>query len=122
MFFPLFETLFNETIDKHNEPFSLHDQEYVLEHIGELDENGREIFYAIIRQDHIKRYPNSTNELPLSCKQMKSGMRVDFDKVPNHLKYILAEFITRHLKKMKEDAMFFSPNISNENNKNSYEK
>ena len=109
MFFPLFESLYNDTLPNHNDPFPETEQTRVLEHIGDLDDNGREIFYAIIRQDHVKRYPNSIGDLPSSCKQMKSGIRVDFDKIPNHLKYILAEFINRHVNKIKEDAMFFSP-------------
>ena len=107
MFFPLFESLHADTLANHLEPFPEDEQIRVLNHIADLDENGREIFYAIIRQDHVKRYPTSMNEMPSSCKQMKSGIRVDFDKIPNHLKYILAEFINRHVNKIKEDAMFF---------------
>ena len=103
--FPLFETLYNDTKEQHANPFSNQDQQFVLENIAQLDENGREIFYAIIRQDQFKRCSNTTNDLPTCCKQMKSGIRVDFDKVPNHLKYILFEFIKRHLQKIQEDSL-----------------
>lgn len=106
--FPLFESLFNETKNNHNEPFSIESQDFVLQHIQDLDEYGREIFYSIIRQDQLKRYPNSVNELPNSCKQMKSGIRIDFDKIPIHVKYMLEEFIKRHLNKINEDISFFN--------------
>ena len=105
--FPLFESLYNDTKEKHGQQFPDEHREYVLNHIPNLDENGREIFYAIIRQDHVQRYPSLSNELPSFCKQLKSGIRIEFDDIPNSVKYMLYEFINRHLKKITEDAMFF---------------
>jgi len=105
MAFPLFQSLFEMTKDEHSIPFPSSSQEFIVKHINDLDENGREIFYAIIRQDQIQRYPSI--ELPSCCKQMKSGLRIEFDKVPNHVKYMLYSFIEKHLQKINEDAVFF---------------
>lgn len=105
--FPLFQALFNDTKDRHEKPFPKEHQEFILDHISNLDENGREIFYAIIRQDQIKQSP-LPHALPSCCKQMKSGIRIDFDKIPNAVKYMLHSFIEKYMKKLNEDATFFA--------------
>lgn len=106
--FPLFQALYNDTKDRHDEPFPQTEQEFILNHILDLDENGREIFYAIIRQDQINGVPTPPQSLPNCCKQMKSGIRIDFDKIPNSVKYMLHLFIKKYLKKLNEDATFFA--------------
>lgn len=106
--FPLFQSLINETSESHNDSFPQEYQDFILQHITDLDENGREIFYAIIRQDQLKRYPDVSEPLPTCCKQMKSGIRVDFDKIPNSVKHMLHSFIKKYLKKVHEDATFFA--------------
>lgn len=107
--FPLFQALYNDTKDRHDQPFPQDDQIFILEHIADLDEHGREIFYAIIRQDQLKRsLTSNSNSLPTCCRQMKSGIRVDFDKIPNPVKYMLHSYIKKFLKKMNEDATFFA--------------
>jgi hypothetical protein len=109
--FPLYETLFHETTTLRTLPFPQEDQQYIFRHVAQLDEYGREMFYAIIRQDHvlmtIREHASPPVHLPPSCRQLKSGLRIDFDKVPNHVKYMLREFIQRHLKKIHEDVLFF---------------
>lgn len=109
--FPLYETLFQETMACHTTLFPTDDQQYISRHIVHLDDDGKEIFYAIIRQDHIASHPDSTG-LPPSCRQLKAGLRVDLDKVPNHVKYMLREFVSRHLKKLQEDTLFFQQTLS----------
>ena len=107
--FPLFQSLFDDTLESHNDSFPSDYQEFILQHITDLDENGREIFYAIIRQDQIKKSSNVTaDSLPTCCKQMKSGIRIDFDKIPNAVKHMLHSFIKKYLKKLNEDATFFA--------------
>lgn len=106
--FPLFESLFQDTTDEHTLPFPPERQAFVVSHISDLDENGREVFYALIREDHVRR-SKDPNALPPCCKQMKSGIRIEFDKVPLHMKYMLYAFIQRHLRKLHEDALFFQP-------------
>jgi hypothetical protein len=106
--FPLFQSLFQDTKDLHKDPFRKEDQEFILEHITNLDENGREIFYAIIRQDQLERTPTSAETLPNCCKQMKSGIRIDFDRIPNPVKHMLHSFIKKYLRKLNEDATFFA--------------
>lgn len=109
--FPLFESLFQDTTHEHELPFPPERQTFIINHIADLDETGREVFYALIREDHLRR-TNDPNILPPCCKQMKSGIRVEFDKVPLHMKYVLHSFIERHLRKLQEDAMFFQPRSS----------
>lgn len=106
--FPLFQSLFDDTLECHNDSFPSDYQEFILQHITDLDENGREIFYAIIRQDQLKRSPSVSESLPTCCKQMKSGIRIDFDKIPNAVKHMLHSFIKKYLKKLNEDATFFA--------------
>lgn len=105
--FPLFNFLYDDTKKKQGVPFPIDQQEFILDHITDLDENGREIFYAIIRQYQLK-YENSNINLPVYCKQLKSGIRIDFDKLSNHVKYMLHLFMEKHLTKLNEDAIFFS--------------
>jgi hypothetical protein len=104
MSFPLFDSLYTDTMDTHETEFTDENRQFILQHITDLDDYGREIFFAIIRKDQIKSMYTQT--LPSSCKQLKSGMRIDFDKIPNHVKFMLFEFMRRHLQKMNEDAIF----------------
>jgi len=105
--FPLFDSLYTdaqhfEFVECKNEM-----KDFILHHIQDLDENGREIFFAIIRQYQILYEKPMSSDLPLYCKQLKSGIRIDFDKIPNVVKYMLHHFIKRHLHKMNEDVLFF---------------
>lgn len=109
--FPLFDSLHHDTKHEHNLPFPPERQSFIVNHITDLDENGREIFYALIREDHLRHTKDATT-LPPCCKQLRGGIRVEFDKVPIHMKYMLYAFIERHLRKVHEDAMFFQPSSS----------
>lgn len=123
--FPLFTSLFNDTRGRHTESLSTDDEEFFLKHISDLDDNGREIFYAIIRQHHIlstsnpSKAPNTSTPtvLPPCCKLMKKGIRIDFDKIPLELKHMLLLFLRKYMDKLKEDATLFAhvpqPALSN---------
>lgn len=106
--FPLFTSLFNDTQCRHAQPLTSEDDEFFLKHISDLDDNGREIFYAVIRQDHVLANENvCPDALPPCCKQMKKGLRVDIDKIPLHLKHMLLLFLRKYIEKQKEEATFF---------------
>lgn len=103
--FPLFDSLYNDTKDLDHDKFNNDQMNYILENVSELDENARELFFAIIRYHHIKKC-GYTIELPYNSKQLKSGIRIDFEKLENHLKFMLYEFMKRDDKKKKEDVIF----------------
>lgn len=107
MSFPLFKYLYDDTKEKHEIAFPIENQEFIISHINDLDENGREIFFAIIRQYQLKYESNNNNEIPNYCKQLKSGIRIDFNRLSNPVKYMLHEFMEKHLKKLNEDTVFF---------------
>lgn len=104
--FPIYDSLCQEigNLMSHSTPedFSDADKEYLLETIKHLDVNGREIFYAIIHKDELAlgRSPDE-----YSFKQMKQGVRVDFDKLAIRTKILLHAFLKRHEAKLAEQIL-----------------
>jgi len=73
--------------------------------IAKIDENGKEIAYAIIRvHDMINNNESSMFKMPYSGSfNTENAIQFDLEDFPFKLKQILYKFVKAHLKKMKED-------------------
>lgn len=104
--FPIYDSLCQEIGDLMihctANDFSEADKEYLLESVKHLDLNGREIFYAIIHKDELAQGRNHDEH---SFKQMKQGVRIDFDKLSVRTKILLRAFLRRHEAKLAEQIL-----------------
>lgn len=104
--FPIYDSLCQQIGDLMHQctpnDFSDADKEYVLESVKRLDMNGLEIFYAIIRKDELAQGRQQDEH---SFKQMKQGVRIDFDKLSVRTKILLHAFLKRHDAKMAEQIL-----------------
>ena len=65
-----------------------------------IDPKSHELIYALIRSFQMEKNIDVLNaDLPFEGRQLKSGYRFDFDKLPLQLQQILFEFINRDLNK-----------------------
>ena len=65
-----------------------------------IDQKSHELIYALIRSFQMEKNIDVLNAaLPFEGRQLKSGHRFNFDKLPLQLQHILYEFITRDLNK-----------------------
>lgn len=103
--FPIYDSLCSEmTMTQEQQQHLLEEQEnYLQEHVKDLDITGREIFYALIRKDECMNGRTSPSES--SCKQMKHGVRIDYDKLLPRTKLLLYMFLKRHEQKLAEDMV-----------------
>lgn len=98
--FPIYESLYNEIHSNGNTIIMNEENEkFIQDQVKTLDINGREVFYGIIRKDEFIQGKSSSE---YSFKQMKHGIRIDFDKLTPHTKTMLYAFLKRHEKNLKE--------------------
>ena len=101
---PLYEILFKETL---NEDLTNKQKDEFMRLIKNIDQNGFEIVYALIRIFQLENNDDkSTFKLPYGGKFDKNDMKFDFNELPNELKHILFKFIQIHSKTMKEESNF----------------
>lgn len=102
MSFPIYESIYNE-IQRIEIDMNEEDEKFIQEQVKTLDTNGREIFYGLIRKDEIMLQKDVSD---ISYKQMKHGVRIDFDKLSLQTKKLLYAFLKRHEKNMTESILF----------------
>ncbi len=64
--------------------------------IGEVDIDGYELIYALIKAYQIKNPEINQHTLPFDGKTLKSGLKFDMTKFPERLQNILAKFVELH--------------------------
>ena len=99
--FPLFSTIFQET--ENDNELSVSQCSELCEKIKNLDKEGNEILFALIRHYQLEIEDGSFNEMPFQCKQNKSGYKMNMSKFPNRLVNIINYFVTLHLNKLHEE-------------------
>lgn len=99
--FPLFSTIFQET--ENDDELTAAQCSELCEKIKNLDKEGNEILFALIRHYHLEIEDGSFNEMPFQCKQNKSGYKMNMSKFPNRLVNIINYFVTLHLNKLHEE-------------------
>ena len=97
---PLLQT-FNKNIK--DTEMTLRQTKSLLTNISNLDNEGKEILYVLIKSYNIKNEPNNMNTIPYKGNYDGDKLTFDIDDFPNKLKHILAKFSRMHLRKMRED-------------------
>jgi len=93
--FPLYTSL--KTITKNTTEI---DGKKFIKMFKKIDPKSHELIYALIRSFQMEKNIDVLNAaLPFEGRQLKSGYRFNFDKLPLHLQHILYEFINRDLNK-----------------------
>ena len=100
--FPLFSHLKNEIGDKEDVGLSAQQKIDLGERIKELDDQGCNLVYALIRYYQIYEYKINIVETPFGMKKVKAGYRFCIDDLPVLLQHLIWRFVEIHLKSQKE--------------------
>lgn len=99
--FPLYDSIYQEVT---NENEMLQEKKMNLcNEIKELDKEGHELVYAIIRNYFLLHEKVVSDELPYSPKVIKHGLKFDTSIMPNRLLHMLDHFVKLHRMKIQED-------------------
>ena len=98
---PLYEILFKETL---NEDLTNKQKDEFMRLIKNIDQNGFEIVYALIRIFQLENNDDkSTFKIPYGGKFIKDDLNFNLNDLPLQLKQILYKFLLLHIKTMKEE-------------------
>jgi len=100
--FPLFDSLSTLISDK-NEYLTPTQIEYCVREIKTFDRNSYELLYGIIKSFEI--HNNMNNNIPYEGKQLKTGVKFDFNNFPVKLQQMIYKFC-----EMRKDNMTNSDN------------
>lgn len=128
MSFPLYTNLSKDLKQKN---LSVAGEKKLLASIAQLDSNGMELIYALIKA-YEKQHGNSDDKnssfnplsIPYSGVINASSITFDLNKFPNPLKNVINTFVCKHIETMKEELEmkktrddFSSPAFSSIKNK-----
>lgn len=100
--FPLFDTIYQET--EHIENALNHEEKIKLcDNIKELDEEGHDLVYAIIRTFYLVKENGQFDFIPYSPKIKKSNYKFDATYFPARLLLMIRHFVDLHLHKLREE-------------------
>jgi hypothetical protein len=85
--FPLYQSLKKDDFKE----LTLEEKDKFSELFKYMSEDKHEIIYALIRAYHLENDIH-TQEIPYGGKNLKSGLKFDFDQLPSKLQYILYSF------------------------------
>ena len=101
--FPLFDNL---SKDIPTRDLLLAEKRFFMKNIEEIDKNGSELIYALIRVYQIENKEDNTSfTLPYNGTYVDKNITFDLDKFPIKLKHILFKFVKVHLDKLKEEQI-----------------
>jgi hypothetical protein len=109
--FPLFDTLYQET-EAVQTPLNYEEKMKMCEDIKELDQEGYDLLYAIIRNFYLVKENGRFDSIPYSPKINKTGYKFDTTFFPPRLIIMIRYFVALHLEKLKEEQQRRPP-ISN---------
>ena len=110
--FPLYDSLI---IEKCMEDLSFEQKDEFVKIVKNLDDNGHELIYALIRTYQLENsHDKSTFKLPYGGKYVKNDMKFDLNELPNELKNILYKFCLIHEKTIAEEKMIEKNRINND--------
>jgi len=92
--FPLYDTLVKE-LDEVLEPLTKSEKDCIITAIKNLDSNGQELLYVLIKVHHLKENEQDY-KLPYGMKSLKLGIRGDVNQLPLRLQHIINRFIILH--------------------------
>lgn len=100
--FPLFDTLYQGTSNIKT-PLTYEEKMTLCNDIKELDQEGFDLLYAIIRHFFLAKENGRFDLIPYSPKVHKSGYKFDTTFLPPRLLIMIRHFVAMHLKKLGED-------------------
>ena len=99
--FPLYDSL---SKDIKNRELTVAQKKDFVKKVSQLDQNGHELLYAVIRMYQVENKENNTCfALPYNGLFLDSDIKFDLENFPKKLKQILFKFIKIHLGKMTEE-------------------
>jgi hypothetical protein len=98
--FPLYTSLSKDLPDKDLTNTQKND---LVKKISNMDSNGYELVYALIKIYYINSDKNSLFNIPYEGKYVKDEICFDVDKLPCKLKQLVYKFAKLNTKRMKED-------------------
>ncbi len=93
--FPLYDSLIN-VVSVDEEPPNAEIQLEISQKIKKFDKNAQELVYALIKAYQIKNPCTNQHTIPFEGKQLKSGLKFDMTKLPEHLQKIISKFVELH--------------------------
>ena len=101
--FPLYDNLIME---KSNDDLTLKQKEEFVKITKNLDANGCELIYALIRTYQLENSEDkSTFKIPYGGKFVKDDVKFDLNDLPNELKNMLYKFVLIHEKTIHEEKI-----------------
>jgi hypothetical protein len=105
MSFPLYDRLSNNVPDK---DLTLKQKKYILESVENIDSNGQELLYVLIKHSSLQEKEYCKKLIPYNGNDViKSNycrdITWDLSKFPNKLKHIILNFLKMHLCNMNEE-------------------
>ena len=107
--FPLFNNLLKNIPTR---DLFLSEKRTFMKNIEEIDTNGHELIYALIRVYQIEHKEDNTSfTLPYNGTYNDKNITFDLDHFPIKLKHILFKFLKVHLNKIKEEEIIVTQAI-----------
>lgn len=72
------------------------DKAQLVKDIQELDSEGQNLVYVLMRVHQLKNHENNMISIPYKGKKLKGGYKFDIDELPVTLQRILVHFIMKH--------------------------
>ena len=85
--FPLYLSLKKDDFNE----LTVDEKDNFINNIKTMNEDQHEKIYALIRAYHLD-HDNNIQQIPYNGKNLKSGIKFDFDCIPSKLQHILFEF------------------------------
>lgn len=105
--FPLYDNLLKQVHNNEGEGGEMlitpNQQEYFLQNVKTLDNNGEELIYVLIKVHYLLQNNETDYTDPYDMKRLKKGVRFDFAKFPVELQAILVNFLLLHQKSLETE-------------------
>jgi len=106
--FPLFDTIYQQTEPKQT-PLTYDEKMQLCSDMKQLDQEGFELVYAIIRNFYLAEENGQYDFIPYSPKIIKSGMKFDTTFLPPRLLIMIRHFVTLHVQRLDEARQTHPP-------------
>ena len=99
--FPLYNDLLNQVP---NRDLTVVQKKSFLKKIQQIDQNGYELLYALIRTYDNENKTSSTGfTIPYGGVYKNNDIQFNLHNFPKELRHILYKFVNKHLSRMKEE-------------------
>lgn len=100
--FPIYDNLYKEC---KNKELTVKQKNEFISKIVNIDCEGAELIYALIRHYELNNDNLATYKLPYTGKYINNEIVFDLDDLPYKLKQILYKFLNMYINKMNEDKL-----------------